>query len=38
MTIAGTRYDTSGLKRSGTRWQSTERAPDGFTVVHPPGL
>ena len=37
MTIAGLRFDTSGL-RAGTRWVSTMRPTDGFVARHPPGL
>jgi peptidoglycan hydrolase-like protein with peptidoglycan-binding domain len=35
MVVAGLRYDTSGAKPS--RWQSTMRSGDGFTVRHPTG-
>jgi cell wall-associated NlpC family hydrolase len=38
MTVAGLRFDTSGRKRNGTRWQADARSTRGYTVVHPPGL
>jgi cell wall-associated NlpC family hydrolase len=37
MTVAGLRFDTSGL-RAGTRWQAAMRPTNGFVVRHPPGL
>ena len=37
MTIAGLRFDTSGL-RAGTRWVPTMRPTGGFVARHPPGL
>ena len=37
MTIAGLRFDTSGL-RAGTRWVSTMRPTGGFVARHPAGL
>jgi cell wall-associated NlpC family hydrolase len=37
MTVAGLRFDTSGL-RAGTRWQKQPRSTAGFVVRHPPGL
>jgi cell wall-associated NlpC family hydrolase len=37
MTVAGLRFDTSGL-RAGTRWQAAMRPTSGFVVRHPPGL
>jgi cell wall-associated NlpC family hydrolase len=37
--VAGVRFDTSGAKRSGSRWQSDTRRPaSGYAVRHPPGL
>jgi cell wall-associated NlpC family hydrolase len=36
--IAGLRFDTSGQKTAGSRWQSTARDLTGFTVRHPNGL
>jgi hypothetical protein len=38
MTVAGLRFDTSGRKRNGTRWQADMRSASGYTVVHPRGL
>ncbi len=38
MTVGGLRFDTSGLKESGSRWQTARRGTAGFTVRHPPGL
>lgn len=38
MSIAGLRFDTSGRKRNGTRWQAETRSNRGFKVRHPPGL
>lgn len=38
MTVAGLRFDTSGLSASGSRWQSGARGSNGFVVRHPPGL
>jgi cell wall-associated NlpC family hydrolase len=39
MVAAGLRFDTSGRRRTGTRWQSADaRSYAGFTVRHPPGL
>jgi peptidoglycan hydrolase-like protein with peptidoglycan-binding domain len=38
MTVAGVRFDTSGQKTAGTRWQPAERSTDGFVVRHPTGL
>jgi cell wall-associated NlpC family hydrolase len=37
MTVAGLRFDTSGL-RAGTRWQKAPRSTAGFVRRHPPGL
>lgn len=36
--VAGLRFDTSGQKQAGTRWQPAERSLEGFTVRHPPRL
>jgi hypothetical protein len=38
MTVAGLRFDTSGRRQTGTRWQAAGRSAGGFTVRHPPGL
>ena len=38
MVIAGLRFDTSGQRGSGSRWQSEERSPRGYSVRHPVGL
>jgi hypothetical protein len=39
MEVAGVRFDTSGAKRTGSRWQSETRRPtSGYEVRHPPGL
>ncbi len=38
MVVAGLRFDTSGQRGAGTRWQADLRSNDGFTVRHPTGL
>ncbi len=38
MTVAGLRFDTSGQRQAGTRWQSVLRSNRGFHVRHPAGL
>jgi len=38
MTVAGLRFDTSGRRERGSRWQDTGRGAGGFVVRHPPGL
>jgi peptidoglycan hydrolase-like protein with peptidoglycan-binding domain len=38
LTVAGVRFDTSGQKTAGTRWQPAERSTKGFVVRHPTGL
>ena len=38
MYVAGLRFDTSGLRATGSRWQAEPRSGAGFTVRHPPGL
>lgn len=38
MTVGGLRFDTSGLREHGSRWQTQLRSTTGFTVRHPPGL
>jgi cell wall-associated NlpC family hydrolase len=37
--VAGIRFDTSGARRTGSRWQAQPRgAGGGFVARHPPGL
>jgi hypothetical protein len=36
--VAGLRFDTSGQKKAGTRWQAAPRSNRGFKVRHPAGL
>jgi hypothetical protein len=36
--VAGLRFDTSGQKAAGTRWQAAVRSARGFRVRHPAGL
>jgi hypothetical protein len=38
MTVAGLRFDTSGRRETGSRWQTAPRGTAGFRVRHPPGL
>jgi hypothetical protein len=38
MFVAGLRFDTSGLRATGSRWQASARPTAGFAVRHPPGL
>lgn len=38
MVVAGLRFDTSGARGSGTRWQRALRSTRGYSVRHPPGL
>jgi cell wall-associated NlpC family hydrolase len=38
MVVAGVRFDTSGNRVTGSRWQSDMRGTGGFAVRHPPGL
>ena len=38
MEVAGLRFDTGGIRGSGTRWQTTGRATAGFVARHPEGL
>jgi cell wall-associated NlpC family hydrolase len=38
MVVAGLRFDTGGLRGSGTRWQPTARSTSGFVARHPEGL
>jgi hypothetical protein len=36
--VAGLRFDTSGQRAAGTRWQAAIRSNKGFKVRHPAGL
>jgi hypothetical protein len=36
--VAGLRFDTSGAKAAGSRWQAAPRSSKGFKVRHPLGL
>jgi hypothetical protein len=36
--VAGLRFDTSGQKKAGTRWQAAPRSNRTFRVRHPAGL
>ncbi len=38
MVVAGLRFDTSGLDADGSRWHTSKRSSDGYTVRHPNGL
>ena len=38
MEVGGARFDTVGLRQSGSRWQPAYRSISGFTARHPPGL
>jgi cell wall-associated NlpC family hydrolase len=38
MEVAGLRFDTGGIRGSGTRWQATGRSTSGFVPRHPEGL
>jgi hypothetical protein len=38
MVVAGIRFDTSGARITGSRWQNELRSTDGFVARHPPGL
>ena len=38
MEVAGIRFDTSGAKVTGSRWQNDLRTNAGFVARHPPGL
>jgi hypothetical protein len=38
MEVAGIRFDTSGQRVTGSRWQNDARPTAGFAVRHPPGL
>ena len=38
MEVAGIRFDTSGQRVTGSRWQNAMRSTSGFVARHPPGL
>jgi hypothetical protein len=38
MEVAGIRFDTSGARETGSRWQNALRSSAGFVARHPPGL
>jgi cell wall-associated NlpC family hydrolase len=38
LVVAGLRFDTSGQKKAGTRWQAAPRSSRGFKVRHAVGL
>jgi hypothetical protein len=38
MEVAGIRFDTSGARETGSRWQNEMRSSAGFVARHPPGL
>ena len=38
MVVAGVRFDTSGTRKDGSRWQKDMRPTSGYAVRHPPGL
>ncbi|MDX6706442.1 MAG: peptidoglycan DL-endopeptidase RipB [Solirubrobacteraceae bacterium] len=38
MVVAGVRFDTSGTRSTGSRWQSDMRGGGGFVARHPAGL
>ena len=38
MEVAGLRFDTSGARATGSRWQNDLRGGSGFVARHPPGL
>ena len=38
LVVAGVRFDTSGNRVTGSRWQATMRPTGGYVVRHPPGL
>jgi cell wall-associated NlpC family hydrolase len=38
MVVAGVRFDTSGTRSTGSRWQSSMRPNGGFVMRHPEGL
>jgi peptidoglycan hydrolase-like protein with peptidoglycan-binding domain len=38
MVVAGLRFDTSGLRQTGSRWQTQTRDVSSFVARHPPGF
>ena len=36
--VAGIRFDTSGARQTGSRWQNELRGHGGFVARHPAGL
>lgn len=38
MEVAGIRFDTSGARNTGSRWQNDLRGNGGYEARHPPGL
>jgi cell wall-associated NlpC family hydrolase len=38
LVVAGVRFDTSGTRSTGSRWQASMRPGGGFVARHPPGL
>ena len=38
LVVAGVRFDTSGNRVTGSRWQASMRSTGGFVARHPPGL
>lgn len=38
MVVAGVRFDTSGTRKDGSRWQKGMRPTSGYVARHPPGL
>ncbi|CAN5635649.1 hypothetical protein BH20ACT17_BH20ACT17_09530 [soil metagenome] len=38
LVVAGVRFDTSGTKKDGSRWQADMRPTSGYAVRHPPGF
>ena len=38
LVVAGVRFDTSGNRKTGSRWQGDMRSTGGFVARHPPGL
>ena len=38
MVVAGLRFDTSALSRTGSRWTAEGRSAEGFTATHPANL